>query len=145
MPKVRQFVNLENPSMNIKTVKYEYHHMGIPTNEIRESERYSSTFKMYTSGGENSEFRIQYHRFEENSPLHPLIKTMPHVAFKVANIDEALKEKTVILGPYFPFPEFRVAIIIDEASGVPIEFIETNLSEEEIWQQPRNKSFIYPE
>lgn len=131
--------------MTTKTVKYEYHHMGIPTTQKREGEKYSSTFKMYTSGGQNSEFRIQYHRFEDDSSLHPLIKTVPHVAFKVKSIDEAIKGKEVILGPYFPFEGFRVAIIIDEESGAPVEFIETTLSEEEIWNTPKGKSVIYPE
>ena len=129
--------------MNIKTVTYKYHHMGIPTTEPRAGERYSSTFKMYTSGGENSEFRIQYHRFEKDSPLHPLIQTVPHVAFKVDNIDKAIAGKIVILASYEPFNGFRVAMIDD--NGTPIEFIETSLSEKEIWMAPKSKSVIYPD
>ena len=131
--------------MAIKTVKYEYHHMGIPTTEKREGERYSSTFKMYTSGGDNSEFRVQYHRFEADSSLHESIKTRPHVAFKVESIDEAIEGKNVVLGPYFPIPRFRVAMIVDEESGAAIEFIETDLSEEEIWNAPHTNTLIYPE
>lgn len=61
------------------------------------------------------------------------------------NIAEAIQGKTVILGPYFPFEGFQVAIIIDEESGAPIEFIETNLSEEEIWHGPKKNSVIYPQ
>lgn len=131
--------------MVTKTVGYAYHHMGIPTTQKRPGERYSSTFKMYTSGGGNSEFRVQYHRFEHESPLHIAIKTIPHVAFKVDNMDEAIKGKNVILGPYFPLEGFRVAIILDEDSGAPIEFIETDLSEEHIWSEPKGKSVIYPD
>lgn len=129
--------------MNVKTVKYEYHHMGIPTNIPRTGEKYSSTFKMYTSGGEDNEFRVQYHRFEADSPLHPLITTKPHVAFKVSNLDEAIKGKELLLAPYEPFPGFKVAIIAE--SGVPIELIETSLSEEEIWYSDHNNSVIYPD
>ncbi|CEG56180.1 VOC family protein [Legionella fallonii] len=127
----------------MKTVNYIYHHMGIPTKEIREGEKYSSTFKMYTSGGQDSEFRIQYHRFEEGSPLHPLIQSIPHIAFKVDNIEEATRGKDVILGPYEPFVGFKVAMIIE--SGTPIEFIETQLSEEEIWNDSHENSVIYPD
>lgn len=130
--------------MNTKTTHYQFHHMGIPTDQIREGEKYSSTFKMYTSGGANSEFRVQYHRFEKDSPLHSLIKTLPHIAFKVDNIDAAIAGKTVILAPYYPFADFRVAMIVDETSGIPIEFIETTLSEEEIWQSSHENSVIYP-
>ncbi len=129
--------------MTIKTVDYEYHHMGIPTQEVREGEKYSSTFKMYTSGGQDTEFRIQYHRFEEGSSLHPLIQKVPHIAFKVSNLEEAIKNKEVVLGPYEPIAGFKVAMIIEK--GVPIEFIETTLSEEEIWLGEHKNSVIYPE
>lgn len=129
--------------MTIKTVCYEYHHTGIPTQEVREGEKYSSTFKMYTSGGQDSEFRVQYHRFEEGCPLHPLIQTRPHIAFKVDSIEDAIKNKEVILEPYEPFQGFKVAMIAEQ--GAPIEFIETTLSEEDIWSGDHKNSVIYPE
>ena len=47
---------------------------------------------MYTSDVDG-DFRIQYHRFTEDSPLHPLIKTVPHVAIQVDNLDEAEPEQ----------------------------------------------------
>jgi hypothetical protein len=34
-------------------IKYDYHHMGVPTTVSRAGEKYSSTFRMYTSGGED--------------------------------------------------------------------------------------------
>ncbi|WP_133139880.1 helicase [Legionella genomosp. 1] len=124
-------------------MNYQFHHVGIPTTEVRPGERYSAPFKMYTSGGE-APTRIQYHRFEEGCPLHPLLQTKPHVAFKVDSIDEAIRGKNVILEPYFPFEGFKVAAI--EENGWPIEFIETSLSEEEIWGGSAYKnSVIYPE
>ena len=129
--------------MTIKTVTYEYHHTGIPTQEVQEGEKYSSTFKMYTSGGQDSEFRVQYHRFEEGCPLHPLIQTRPHIAFKVNSIDAAIKNKEVILAPHEPIKGFKVAMIVEK--GAPIELIETTLSEEEIWSGEHKNSVIYPE
>ena len=131
--------------MTIKPVPYEYHHTGIPTQEIQEGEKYSSTFKMYTSGGQDSEFRVQYHRFEEGCPLHPLIQTKPHIAFKVNSIDEAIRGKKVILEPYYPIEGFRVAMIVNEETQSPIELIETTLSEEQIWSGSKKNSYIYPD
>lgn len=49
--------------------------MGIPTNIPQKDEKYSSKFKMYNTDG-NNEFRIQWHRYEEGCPLHPLIQTV---------------------------------------------------------------------
>ena len=122
---------------------FTYHHIGIPTDEPREGEKYSAKFKMYTTEG-NNEHRIQWHRFEEGCSLHPLIQTVPHVAFKVDSIDEAIKEKRVILEPYYPFEGFRVAMV--EVEGVPVEYIETDLNEEDIWNHDKHKnSIIYPD
>ncbi|ARG96694.1 VOC family protein [Legionella micdadei] len=129
--------------MTIKTINYQFHHIGIPTEIPQPGERYSSTFKMYTSGGENSEYRVQYHRFEPDCPLHPLIKTKTHVAFKVDSIAAAIAGKEVILEPYEPFPGFKVAMIAEY--GTPIELIETTLSEEDIWYADHKNSVIYPE
>jgi hypothetical protein len=123
-------------------LNYEYHHIGIPTNKQQVGEKYSPTFKMYTTAGDN-EFRIQWHRFEEGCPLPSLIQAVPHVAFKVNSIDEAIKGKKVLLEPYYPFEGFRVAMI--EIDGAPIEFIETKLSEDEIWGGSHKGSVIYPE
>ncbi|MFC3908518.1 VOC family protein [Legionella dresdenensis] len=128
--------------MTVKTTAYRFHHIGIPTAEPRKGERYSSTFKMYTSGGENSEFRVQYHRFEEGCPLHPLIQTMTHVAFVVDDLQQAIQGKAVFMQPYEPFAGFKVAMVMD--SGMPIELIETTLSEEEIWGGEHKNSVIYP-
>lgn len=120
---------------------FQYHHMGIPTTVPQPNEKYSSTFKMYITDG-NNDFHIQWHRYEAGCPLHPLIQSVAHVAFKVESIDEAIKDKNVILEPYYPFEGFRVAMI--EVAGTPIEFIETNLSEEEIWGKNHKNSVIYP-
>ena len=99
---------------------------------------------MYTSGGEDpAGFRIQFHRFEPGSCLHPLIQSTPHVAFQVDDLAAAVADEQVLLGPYEPFSGFKVAII--EEDGIPIELIETDLSDDEIWGEPKANSVIYPE
>ena len=116
-------------------VQYEFHHMGIPSDEIKGEERYSAVAGMYTR--ENpGKFRIQWHRYMENSPLHPLIRTLPHVAFKVSDLQAAIEGEEVILGPYEPIDDYFVAMINDH--GVPVEFIQTTLSDEEIWARSRH-------
>ncbi|MCD4486654.1 hypothetical protein LQR31_19445 [Chromobacterium vaccinii] len=110
---------------------YQFHHMGIPTVEPKPNERYSAKYRIYTADADSGDFRIQWHRFEPGCPLHPLIQTLPHPAFKVPDLARAIEGKTVLLGPYEPLPDYRVALI--EEGGVPIEFIQTALNDEEIW------------
>ncbi|AXA34410.1 MULTISPECIES: helicase [Francisella] len=120
-------------------MKYQYHHIGIPITEPRDGERYSPTMDMYTSGGEKPG-RVQYHRFGPNCPLDKLIQTMPHIAYKVANLCDAVKGKNILLEPYFPMRDFKVAII--EENGAIIELIETSLDEEQIWDDSKHQDSI---
>ncbi|ABK90342.1 helicase [Francisella tularensis subsp. novicida] len=123
-------------------MEYKYHHIGIPVTEPRPGERYSPSMDMYTSGGELPG-RVQYHRFGPKCPLDKLIQTMPHIAYKVSDLDQAIKDKNILLEPYFPMQDFRVAII--EENGAIIELIETDLSDEEVWDKPNLKnSILYP-
>ncbi len=116
-------------------MRYEFHHMGIPTSEKKEGEIYSAVVGMYTTDHPGS-FKIQWHRFDPESPLHPLIKTLPHLAFKVDDLHTAIQGKDVILGPYEPIDDYFVAIIND--GGVPIELIQTKLSDSEIWRRAKD-------
>jgi len=116
---------------------FTYHHFGIPTKDSHPDEKYTPDFKMTTWGYETSEFRVQWMRFDNDCELHPLIQTVPHVAFLVEDLEEALKGRHVIHGPTEPLEGFRVAFIED--GGAPIELIETNLTEEEIITQAEAK------
>lgn len=116
------------------TVKYEFHHFGIPLQDGKEDGVFSEKAGMYTVDNPGK-FRVQWHRFTDNSPLHPLLKTVPHVAFKVDNLEDAIRGEEIILGPYEPIDDYFVAVIND--CGVPIELIQTTLSDDELWGRAR--------
>lgn len=127
--------------MKINGVNCVFHHIGIPTTEKKPDERYSQQFGMYTSDSNCQAMRIQWHRFEPGSLMHPLIQTIPHVALKVEDLDRAVKGYNILLGPYEPIPDFRVAIIED--SGQPIELVQTTLTDEELWERAKSDSVLY--
>lgn len=100
----------------------EYHHIGIPTQTRRENETYLKDFKVYVSGYEESPYGIEWMRFEPDSPLPELVQTVPHVAFRVDNLEAELQEKEVLIEPNSPSEGVRVAFIVH--NGAPIEFME---------------------
>lgn len=71
-------------------LRYEFHHTGIPTEVESPDEIFSPAAGMFTSDNPGR-FRIQWHRFLPDSSLHPLIKTLPHVAFKVDDLAAAIE------------------------------------------------------
>ena len=101
---------------------YQYHHLGIPTNERKAGERYIPHLKMYVSGYEESPYRIEWMRFDPDNTLPELVKTVPHVAFEVADLNQAIAGKKVIIEPNSPSEGLLVAFI--EENGAPIEFLE---------------------
>jgi hypothetical protein len=106
---------------------WRYHHTGVPTAQPRAGERYLPQFKMYVSGFPDSPFGIEWMRFEPDSPISELVRTVPHVAFEVDDLDEALKGKKVLSPPGCPSAGVRAAMIID--NGCPIELIEFRKAE----------------
>lgn len=106
----------------MKTFEFRYHHLGIPTNEKKGNEAYHERLKFYHSGYEESEFGIEWMRFEEDSPMPELVKTVPHVAFVVHDMDEALKGRNILVEPNSPSEGILVAMI--EENGAPVEFLQ---------------------
>ena len=101
-----------------------FHHIGIPTKEKKPNEKYLKEYKFYVSGFDTSEYGIEWMRFEDNSPISEIIKQVPHIAFEVDNLDEAIVGKELIGDITSPSKGVRVAMIIE--NGAPIEFIEFN-------------------
>lgn len=126
--------------MQINGVDCSFHHLGIPTIESKPGERYSPLFDMYTADSDCESIRIQWHRFGPASSLHPILKSQPHVAFKVNDLERAISGKPLLLGPYEPIENFHVAIIEDR--GQPIELIQTTLTDEEIWARAGTTSML---
>ena len=106
-----------------------YHHLGIPTDARREGERYLDEFKMYVSGYDSSEYGIEWMRFEPGCPLPDLVKTVPHIAFEVDDLHEAIADKEILIEPNSPSEGVLVAFIVE--NGAPIEFLQIEESSHE--------------
>ncbi len=99
-----------------------YHHIGIPTDTERPGEEYLEQYKMYVSGFETSPYGVEWMRFEPDSPLPEIVKTVPHVAFEVDDLEAAIAGQQILIKPNSPSPGVRVAFILHD--GAPIEFLE---------------------
>ena len=101
---------------------WRYHHMGIPTQTPRPGEQYLPELKIYVSGFEASPYGIQWMRFDEDAPYPEIVKTVPHVAFEVDHLAEALEGKEILTPPNSPSDGVMVAMILD--NGAPVELLE---------------------
>jgi hypothetical protein len=89
--------------------------------ESAPDQTYLEQFGLYVSGFPTSPYGIEWMRFEASSSLHPLIKSLPHVAFEVDDLDSALIGQQVISPPGSPSDGVRAAMIL--VDGAPVELI----------------------
>jgi hypothetical protein len=99
-----------------------YHHIGIPTETPRSGETYLPEYGMFCTDHEDNPFGIQWIRFEADSPLPGLVKTHPHVAFEVDDLESALAGQEVLIEPNSPSEGVLVAFIV--CNGAPVEFLQ---------------------
>lgn len=113
-------LNHEPPPV-IERLGWRFHHIGIPTTEVKVGETHLEPFGLFVSGFNSSPYGIEWMRFEEDSPIHELIRTVPHIAFEVDDLDAALDGQQVIYPPGSPSEGVRSAMIIH--NGAPVELI----------------------
>jgi hypothetical protein len=109
------------PPSAIAEEGWRYHHVGIPTQTPRAGELYLAALKVHVSGYESSPYGIQWMRFDADAPYPEIIKTVPHVAFEVDDLAEALKGKEILTPPNSPSEGVMVAMIVH--NGAPVELL----------------------
>ena len=105
----------------IAKLGWRFHHIGIPTDTPRPNEKHLEAYALHVSGFSTSAFGIEWMRYSPESPLHPAIKSLPHVAFEVVDLDAALEGQEIIHPPGSPSDGVRAAMIL--VDGAPVELI----------------------
>jgi hypothetical protein len=99
-----------------------YHHLGVPTDRPRHGEIFLPEFGMHVVPFHTNPFGIEWIRFDPDSPLPEVVKSVPHVAFQVDDLEVALEGHELLLAPNSPSAGVRVAFILHD--GAPVEFLE---------------------
>lgn len=115
-------LRLDNEPPAVTKRGWRYHHIGIPTDIARPGERYLAEYGLYVSGFETSPYGIEWMRFENDSPISELVKTVPHIAFEIDDLDKEVEGKELLGEISSPSEGTRVAMFID--NGAPVELIE---------------------
>ena len=99
----------------------EFDHVGIPTDEKRDGMRFLESRRVWLTSPGDHPFRVEWLFYEPGSPEVELIRRLPHVAYRVESLEEAMEGHRVIAEPFDVFGEVRVAFV--EVDGAPVEFV----------------------
>ena len=100
----------------------EFHHFGIPTDQVKENASYQEEAKLHLTDMQQSPNRIEWLRFEPGSPMPDMLKNVPHIAYTVEDIAAEMEGSDVLMEPFSPKEGLTVAFIIEE--GAPIELMQ---------------------
>jgi hypothetical protein len=88
----------------------------------RPNERHLTHLKIHVSGFDTSPYGIEWIRFDPDCPVSDVVRTVPHIAFEVDDLDAALTGQRLLGTVSSPSAGVRVAMILDD--GAPIELLE---------------------
>lgn len=97
-------------------------HIGLPTQTPQPGEVYSPDMKLHIAGPETNEMRIEYLRFEADSPMPQELKDNVHVAYKVDSLEKYMQGNKIIL-PRTKLDDC-LSIAFIEKNGLVIELME---------------------
>ena len=100
----------------------EFHHVGLPTDEKQPGEVYVPATKVWVTDPSVHRYRVEYLRFEADSPVTGPVRDQPHFAYKVDDLRREMAGKRVLLGPFTPMEGLEVVFVYED--GAVIEFMQ---------------------
>jgi hypothetical protein len=100
----------------------EFDHIGIPAVEKRAGMRFLESKRLWLTSPADHPYRVEWLWYEDDSTEVELVRTVPHVAYRVASLEDAMARQTVIAEPFDVFGEVRVSFV--EVDGAPVEFVQ---------------------
>jgi hypothetical protein len=100
----------------------QFDHIGIPAAAQREGMRYLESKRLWLTSPADHPFRVEWLWYEDGSPETELVRTVPHVAYRVDSLEAAMEGHVVAAEPFDVFGEVRVAFV--EVDGAPVEFVQ---------------------
>jgi hypothetical protein len=100
-----------------------FEHLGIVTHKRKPGARFVPATRAWVTDFMNHPFRIEWLRFEPDSPVTGPVRLMPHVAYRVDDVEEAGRGMQVLLAPFDASP--RIVAFYQAADGAVVEFIQT--------------------
>ena len=101
----------------------EFSHVGMITEEPKPGEVFIEATRVWITDFIQHPHRVEWLRFEPDSPVTGPVRDQPHVAYRVESIEEASRGMAVLLEPFEPMENLRVGFY-QTSDGAVVEFME---------------------
>jgi hypothetical protein len=101
----------------------QFSHVGLITDQPQPNETFVPATKVWITDFLTHPYHIEWLRFEPDSPVTGPCRTQPHVAYRVASIEQAAAGLQTLIEPFTPLPNLRVGFYLSK-DGAVLEFME---------------------
>lgn len=77
-----------------------FDHVGIPTDEPQADEQFVEETRVWVTNPRRHTYRVEYLRFEPDSPVAEVARTLPHVAYRVRDLEPWLQGAEIVIQPF---------------------------------------------
>jgi hypothetical protein len=110
----------------------QFDHIGVITEEKQDAETWVEATRVWVTSPRAHSHHVEFLRFESDTPVTGPLRTEPHVAYRVANLEAAMGDAEVLLAPFTVGDGFaRVAFV--RLDGALIEYMEYADPNEKGW------------
>ena len=100
----------------------QFEHVGIVTTEKKPGESFVAATRVWRTDYQKHPFRVEWLRFEPDSPVTGPVREMPHVAYRVDDIRASARGLKVLLEPFDVGP--RIVGFYQTEDGAVVELVQ---------------------
>ena len=93
-----------------------FNHVGLPTEEKQPGELFVPETRVWVTRPNDHPQRIEYLRFEPDSPVTGPLRESPHIAFQVDDLEREIEGEEVLLAPFEAVPGLYVTFIMKDGA-----------------------------
>ncbi len=100
----------------------QFDHIGIPTTQKKADEIFVEATKVWITEFDKHPYRVEWLRFEPDSPVTGPVREMPHVAYRVDDVEASGRGMKVLLEPF----DAGMAVVgfYETDDGAVVEFMK---------------------
>lgn len=78
----------------------QFDHIGLITEEKKDNEIWIDKTRVWVTDYKNHPYKIEWLRFEKDTPVRGPVREKPHIAYRVDNLEKASKGLKILLEPF---------------------------------------------
>jgi hypothetical protein len=109
-----------------------FDHVGLVTEEPQEGESWVEATRVWVTSPRAHTCNVEWLRYEPDSPVTGPLRTQPHVAYRVADVLQAVEGHKILIEPFDVGNGFVIVAFV-EVDGAVVEFMQYTNPDEEGW------------